>query len=59
MQEKHHSSCECCSDKQSQGIKISRNAKVSVQYTDGLVKRKIKYKLVEDDLRLNQCVLLD
>ena len=59
MQEKYPSSCKCCSDKKSIGAKISRNAKVSVKYIDGLVKKEIKYKLVEHDLKLNQCVLLD
>ena len=59
MEGTHHSSCKCCSDKKSLGAKISRNAKVSVQYTNGLVKREIKYKLVEHDLKLNQCVLLE
>ncbi len=59
MEEIHHSSCKCCSDKKSLGANISRNAKVSVQYTNDLVKREIKYKLVEHDLKLNQCVLLE
>ena len=59
MQEKYPSRCKCCSDKKSIGAKISRNAKVSVKYIDGLVKKEIKYKLVEHDLKLNQCVLLD
>ena len=59
MEEKYPSSCKCCSDKKSIGGKISRNAKVSVKYIDGLIEREIKYKLVEHDLKLNQCVLLD
>ena len=59
MREKRPSSCKCCSDKKSPGAKIRRNAKASVKYTDGLVKREIKSKLVEHDLKLNQCVLLD
>ena len=59
MEEKHTSSCECCSDKKSKAVKISRNTKVSVRYSDGLVKREVKYKLVVDDLKLNQCILLD
>ena len=37
----------------------SRNARVSVKYTDGMVKRDIKYKLVEDDLKSNKCVFVD
>ena len=37
----------------------SRNTRVSVKYTDGMVKRDIKYKLVEEDLKSNKCVLVD
>ena len=37
----------------------SRNTRVSVKYTDGMVKKDIKYKLVEDDLKSNKCILID
>jgi|TARA_B110000259_G_scaffold130743_1_gene147493 hydrogenase maturation factor len=57
--EKHTSGCECCSDKKSQVAKVSRNTKVSVKYIGGMVKREVKYKLVEDDLKLNQCILIE
>ena len=41
-------------------IKIaSRNQRVSVQYPDGSVKKDVKYKTVEDDLRDNKCVLIE
>jgi len=37
----------------------NRNDKVSVQYTDGSIKRDIKYKAVEDDIISNKCVLIE
>ncbi|OJJ15276.1 preprotein translocase subunit SecA [marine bacterium AO1-C] len=37
----------------------SRNAKVTVQYTDGTVKKDVKFKTVEDDFRNNKCVLIE
>ena len=37
----------------------SRNQRVTVQYSDGSVKKDVKYKTVEDDLKNNKCVLLD
>ncbi len=37
----------------------SRNQRVTVQYSDGSVKKDVKYKTVEDDIRNNKCVLLD
>jgi preprotein translocase subunit SecA len=36
-----------------------RNDKVSVQYTDGSVKKDVKFKTVEEDLRNNKCVLIE
>ena len=36
-----------------------RNDKVSVQYTDGTIKRDVKYKKVEDDILNNKCILID
>ena len=59
MDDKHISNCECCSDKKSQILKFSRNTRISVKYIDGMVKREVKYKLVEDDLKSNQCILID
>ena len=59
MNEKHNSGCECCSDKKTPLAKFSRNSRVSVKYSDGMVKREVKYKLVEDDLKSNQCILID
>ncbi|MCU0450712.1 MAG: preprotein translocase subunit SecA [Bernardetiaceae bacterium] len=35
-----------------------RNDKVTVQYADGTVKKDVKFKSVEEDLRLNRCVLI-
>ncbi|MEP1035332.1 preprotein translocase subunit SecA [Ekhidna sp.] len=43
---------------QSQKI-ASRNQRVNVQYVDGLVKKDVKYKTVEDDIKNNKCVLID
>lgn len=37
----------------------NRNDKVSVQYLDGTVKKDVKFKQVEEDLRNNRCVLLE
>ena len=37
----------------------SRNQRVNVQYADGSVKKDVKYKTVEDDLKNNRCVLID
>ncbi len=36
-----------------------RNDRVNVQYTDGTVKKDVKFKQVEDDIRNNKCVLID
>ncbi len=41
-------------------IKIAnRNQRVTVQYSDGSVKKDVKFKTVEQDIRDNKCVLLD
>ena len=37
----------------------SRNARVSVQYTDGTVKKDVKFKTVEQDIKSNKCVLIE
>jgi preprotein translocase subunit SecA len=37
----------------------SRNERVTVQYPDGSVKKDVKYKTVENDLKDNKCVLID
>ncbi|MEM9325188.1 MAG: preprotein translocase subunit SecA [Bacteroidota bacterium] len=36
-----------------------RNEKVSVQYSDGTVKKDVKYKTVEQDIKDNKCVLIE
>jgi preprotein translocase subunit SecA len=36
-----------------------RNARVTVQYTDGTIKKDVKFKVVEEDLRNNKCVLVE
>ena len=36
-----------------------RNERVSVQYSDGSVKKNVKFKTVEDDLRNNRCVIVE
>jgi preprotein translocase subunit SecA len=38
---------------------IGRNDKVTVQYTDGSIKKDVKYKTVEQDLKNNRCVIID
>lgn len=35
------------------------NDRVSVQYSDGKVKKDVKYKTVEDDIKNNRCVLIE
>jgi len=46
--------------KPAQVIKIAnRNQRVTVQYPDGTVKKDVKFKTVEEDLRNNKCVLLE
>lgn len=37
----------------------SRNQRVNVQYADGSVKKDVKFKTVEDDLKNNRCVLVE
>ena len=36
-----------------------RNDRVSVQYADGTVKKDVKFKVVEEDIQNNKCVVLD
>ncbi|OEK05926.1 preprotein translocase subunit SecA [Roseivirga misakiensis] len=36
-----------------------RNDRVSVQYSDGSVKKDVKFKSVEDDIRSSKCVVID
>jgi preprotein translocase subunit SecA len=38
---------------------MGRNERVTVQYTNGSVKKDVKFKTVEDDIRNGECVLLD
>jgi len=37
----------------------SRNQRVSVQYSDGTIKKDVKYKTVEQDVKDNKCVLIE
>jgi len=36
-----------------------RNDRVNVQYNDGSIKKNVKYKSIEDDLKNNRCVIVD
>ena len=36
-----------------------RNDRVSVQYTDGRVMKDVKFKVVEEDVKNNKCIVLD
>ncbi len=36
-----------------------RNERVTVQYSDGTVKKDVKFKTVEQDIRSNKCVLIE
>ncbi len=36
-----------------------RNEKVSVKYADGTLKKEVKFKLVEEDLQNNKCVIVE
>ena len=36
-----------------------RNERVTVQYADGNIKKDVKFKTVEDDIRNNRCVLIE
>ncbi|NMM47088.1 preprotein translocase subunit SecA [Marinigracilibium pacificum] len=41
-------------------IKIAgRNDKVTVQYTDGTIKKDVKFKTVEEDVNNNKCVIIE
>ena len=41
-------------------VKIaSRNQRVNVQYADGSVKKEVKFKTVEEDLKNNKCVIIE
>jgi len=37
----------------------SRNQRVSVQYNDGTIKKDVKFKTVEEDIKNNRCVLIE
>ncbi|MEP5614266.1 MAG: preprotein translocase subunit SecA [Cyclobacteriaceae bacterium] len=37
----------------------SRNQRVNVQYADGSVKKDVKFKTVEDDIKNNRCVIVE
>lgn len=36
-----------------------RNDRVSVQYTDGTVKKDVKFKQVEEDIKTSKCIVID
>lgn len=38
---------------------VGRNERVNVQYQDGTVKKDVKFKTIEDDLKNNKCILID
>jgi preprotein translocase subunit SecA len=38
---------------------VGRNDRVTVQYQDGSVKKDVKFKTVEEDVKSNKCVVLD
>jgi preprotein translocase subunit SecA len=38
---------------------VGRNERVTVQYTDGTVKKDVKYKTVEGDINSNKCVIIE
>jgi preprotein translocase subunit SecA len=38
---------------------IGRNDRITVKYLDGSIKKDVKYKSVEDDLKNQLCVILD
>jgi preprotein translocase subunit SecA len=40
-------------------MKVDRNARVSVQYADGSVKRDVKFKTVENDVLSGKAMLID
>ncbi|MEM6830393.1 MAG: preprotein translocase subunit SecA, partial [Bacteroidota bacterium] len=37
----------------------SRNQRVNVQYADGSIKKDVKFKTVEDDIKNNRCVIVE
>jgi preprotein translocase subunit SecA len=37
----------------------NRNDRVTVQYMDGVIKRDVKFKTVEDDIQNNKCVIIE
>jgi len=37
----------------------SRNARVNVQYADGTIKKDIKFKVVEEEVRQGKCVIIE
>jgi preprotein translocase subunit SecA len=37
----------------------SRNQRVNVQYADGSMKKDVKFKTVEDDIKNNKCVIVE
>jgi preprotein translocase subunit SecA len=37
----------------------NRNDKVTVQYMDGTIKKDVKFKSIEEDIRNNRCVVLE
>lgn len=40
------------------GHKIGRNEKIDVRYTDGTVKKSIKYKFVKQDIEEGKCEII-
>ena len=38
---------------------VGRNERVTVQYSDGNVKKDVKFKTVEEDIRNGNCVMLN
>lgn len=38
---------------------VGRNDKVTVQYMDGTLKKDVKFKSIEEDLKSNKCVLIE
>lgn len=38
---------------------MGRNDRVSVQYSDGSIKKGVKFKTVEEDIRGNKCILVE
>lgn len=41
------------------GKTYGRNERVTVQYTDGTLKKNVKFKSIEDDLQNNKCVIVE